>query len=76
MDNQTGENVEYRGYVIVSKPARNPRDDLWHDGYQISKSGVSVANFTNTEVVHNNWKAAYDSSILLAKNEVDNLIAI
>jgi hypothetical protein len=75
MSDQTNENVEYRGYVIVPKPVQG-HDDLWHDGYQILKAGSSVSSRTNTESAHTSLHTAYDSSVEFAKIEVDNLVAL
>ncbi|WP_211453651.1 hypothetical protein [Collimonas antrihumi] len=75
MSDQTKQNVEYRGYVIVPKPVQG-HDDLWHDGYQILKAGASVSCRTNTESAHNSVDTAYDSSVEFAKIEVDNLVAL
>ena len=68
-------NVAYRGYTIVPQPLPG-HDDLWHDGYQIFKADVQVANRTNTESVHANRETAIDSSLDFAKIEIDNLVAL
>jgi len=75
MNDQTKQNVEYRGYVIVPKPVQG-HDDLWHDGYQILKAGAGVSSRTNTESAHTSEDTAYDSSVEFAKIEVDNLVAL
>lgn len=75
MSDHTSDSVEYRGYVIVPKPLQG-HDDLWHDGYQILKAGVSVSSRTNTESAHTTRNTAVDSSVEFAKIEVDNLVAL
>lgn len=75
MSDQTKQNVEYRGYIIVPEPVQG-HDDLWHDGYQILKAGSSVSSRTNTESAHTSLDTAYDSSVEFAKIEVDNLVAL
>jgi hypothetical protein len=75
MSDQTSQNVEYRGYVIVPKPVPG-HDDLWHDGYRILKAGTSVSSRTNTESAHISRNTACDSSVEFAKIEIDNLLAL
>ncbi|MGB7195918.1 MAG: hypothetical protein WBD81_20885 [Collimonas pratensis] len=75
MSDQSSQNVEYRGYVITPKPVQG-HDDLWHDGYQIFKGRISVSSRTNTDSHHSTLSAANDSSVELAKTEVDNLVAM
>ncbi|WP_395826086.1 hypothetical protein [Collimonas sp.] len=75
MSDQNSDSVEYRGYLIVPKPLQ-AHDDLWHDGYQIWKAGVSISSRANTESAHATRTTAMDSSIEFAKIEVDNLAAM
>ncbi len=75
MSDHTSDSVEYRGYVIVPMPLHG-HDDLWYDGYQILKAGVSVSSRINTESAHTTGNTAVDSSVEFAKFEVDNLLGL
>ncbi|MQR00048.1 hypothetical protein [Glaciimonas soli] len=73
-DSQQNQDIAYRGYTISVAPVNGGRDGRWHDAYKIMKGDVLISEHSNTNIVHEDFDTAVDSSINYAKLQIDNLV--